>query len=150
MSETLHIRQARQDDIPVLLGLIEALYHHEQIAFDAECLAELLGTLISHPDQGEILLLIEGDQYAGYLVLTWCFSLEFSGRFGLLDELYVAPPFRGGGRAAQAIDAAIASCRGKNIQALRLEVTEGNDRAANVYRRHGFRTDPRRLMTLRL
>ena len=150
MSETLKIRPAGQDDIPALLPLIEALYQHEQIAFDAIRIADLLGSLIRQPDQGEVLLLDEGGQHAGYLVLTWCFSFEFGGRFGLLDELYVAPAFRSGGRAALAIHAAIARCREKGAGALRLEVTEGNDRAANVYRRHGFRTDPRRLMTLRL
>lgn len=124
-------------------------YRCEQIAFDAERQRTLLHELIAEPALGDPMVLLQGRALIGYFVLAHSFSLEFGGRFTLLDELYVAPAFRGGGHAGRAIEAALAQCCERGIGALRLEVSDGNEAAARLYQRHHFRPD-RRLMTRRL
>lgn len=141
------MQPATKADIPALVSLVEALYQHESIPFQAERTTQLLERLIDHSRFGAALLLREDGKLTGYFILTWCFSLEFDGAFGLLDELYILPEFRGGGRASRAIEHAKALCRQQGVQALRLEITDGNARAEAIYRRQGFRTDPRRLMS---
>lgn len=149
VSEPLAIRRAAPADLPVLLDLMRDFYQFEQIPFRRERLEPLLQQLIAEPALGDPMLLLAEEQTAGYFMLSWCFNLEFGGRFALLDELYIAPAFRSRGRASRAIQAAIAACRERGISALRLEISDGNAPAERLYHRHHFRPD-RRLMTLRL
>ena len=84
---------------------------------------------------------------AGYLVLTIGYSLEFHGRYGLLDELFVEEAFRGQGIGAQALAFAEQVCRLRGLRALRLEVGRQNPRAQDLYTRSGFEEHDRNLMT---
>src|SRR5690348_1265035 len=95
--------------------------------------------------------LIEDEHQAvGYLVLTVCFSLEFAGRFCLVDELFVSEESRGRGLGTQALEFATSWCRSQGMQALRLEVWTGNSGAIRLYERAGFALEERHLMTKRL
>ena len=86
-------------------------------------------------------------QTAGYLVLTVGYSLEFHGRYGLLDELFVEEAFRGRGVGMQALAFAEQVCRLRGLRALRLEVGHVNTRAQDLYTRSGFQVHDRNLMT---
>lgn len=55
-----------------------------------------------------------------------------------LFSMWVAPQARGSGAADRLIEAAIARARALGCSRIALEVTDGNDRAARVYLRHGF------------
>jgi ribosomal protein S18 acetylase RimI-like enzyme len=84
---------------------------------------------------------------AGYIVFLLGYSLEFGGRYGLLDELFVAPEYRGRGLATEALAFAGQQCRDRGWQAMRLEVGQENHRAQSLYRRSGFQMHDRFLMT---
>lgn len=86
-------------------------------------------------------------QTAGYMVLTIGYSLEFHGRYGLVDELFVEEAFRGQGIGTEALAFAEEVCRLRGLQALRLEVTRANPRAQALYSRAGFQAHDRDLMT---
>jgi GNAT superfamily N-acetyltransferase len=103
--------------------------------------------LFSHPGDGGLWLMEVGRETAGYLVVTACFSLEFGGRFGLLDELYFDEHWRGKGLGARAIAFAEDWCRAHGMDALRLEVAHNNEQALRLYQRAGFVTHHRDLMT---
>lgn len=150
MPDGLLIRAAQHGDVAALAEQVAALHAHEHIVSTPARCAQHLHTLIDHPELGCTLVLIESGALVGYCLLSWCFSLEFDGRFALLDELYIAPEFRGGGRARHAIEAAIDHCRSAGASALRLEVANDNHRAAELYRRLDFRAETRQLMTRRL
>ena len=83
----------------------------------------------------------------GYLCVTLCYSLEFGGRFALLDELYLEEAWRGKGIGAQAMAFAAEWSRGRGLAAIRLEVGHTNSRAIELYRREGFKAHDRHLMT---
>jgi GNAT superfamily N-acetyltransferase len=129
------------------LQLREQLYRHEDLAYEPGDAATLLQELLDNPSFGELWLIEVARQAAGYLLLTICYSLEFHGRFGLLDEFYLEEPFRGKGIGTAALEFAELACRGLGLKALRLEVAHGNVRALELYRRQGFAVDPRHLMT---
>jgi ribosomal protein S18 acetylase RimI-like enzyme len=137
------------------LDLMRAFYAEEKIAFDGAAQGRALDALLSDPSLGGVFLLRE-DAAApdaaplGHLVLTRGHSLEFGGRFLLLDELYLDPAVRGRGEGRRALDFAVHQARAAGAQALRLEVSRENHRAQAAYRRAGFVAETRDLMTLRL
>jgi hypothetical protein len=45
------------------------------------------------PGLAQIYFIFRGPELAGYFTLTFCFSLEFHGRFALFDELYLREPY---------------------------------------------------------
>jgi GNAT superfamily N-acetyltransferase len=106
-----------------------------------------LRALVANPIHGRAAIIRSGDVPVGYAVLCYGFSLEFCGRDGFIDEFYVAPEHRGRGIASAALARLADLARGDGIEALHLEVMDGNDRAARLYRRHGWEQRASRLMT---
>lgn len=143
----LHVRALAATDLPALLPVIRTFHADEGIAWDETRVRAGLESLLLHPAQGRLMLLERGGELAGYFVVGFCFSLEFGGRFGLLDELYVLPAHRGGGIGKRALEEVEALCAAEGLACVRLEVTDGNDHAREIYRRRGYAMHPRRLMT---
>lgn len=61
-----------------------------------------------------------------------------AGSAAELISMWVAPEARGRGVAGELIDQVDRWARREGAKQLRLAVTDGNDRAAALYRRHGF------------
>ena len=136
---------AAASDVDLVLAFMAGLYH--PIHWDEARARQALHDLLAHPESGGTWLIHAEGQPVGYLVLTICYSLEFHGRFVLLDELFVAEPYRGRGIGAQALAFAGEFCRIQGLRAIRLETAWQNSRAIELYRRAGFEVDPRHLMT---
>lgn len=105
---------------------------------DAEINQQVLLTLLENQQFGRIWLIECDGETAGYLVLTFGFSLEYSGRNALVDELFVGKQFRGFGAGKQAINFVTDFCRAENIKVIHLEVEQSNQRAQNLYCKSGF------------
>lgn len=135
-------------DIERLMPVLREFYAAERLPWNEAALRRALGVLVSDPSAGRLRLIVRDGEIAGYFVLGFCFSLEFGGRFGLLDELFVLPAHRGGGLAKRALGEAEALCRSEGLDALRLEVNDDNAHARGIYERAGYVAHPRRLMTL--
>ncbi len=130
-----------------LLAFQSRLYAGESIGFVPETARADAAWLLSHPEAGAMWLIEADGQSAGYLVLTVCASLEFHGRFALLDELYLDGPFRGSGLGAQAVEFAAHWARSQGMRALRLEVAHENAAALALYRKASFIDHHRHLLT---
>jgi ribosomal protein S18 acetylase RimI-like enzyme len=127
--------------IPSALALREQLYLHEDLVCEPGDAPRLLQELLDNPQFGSLWLFKILGETAGYLLLTFCYSLEFHGRFALLDEFYVAERWRGQEIGSAALDFAERECRARGLHALRLEVMHANSRALNLYLRRGFAPD---------
>ena len=130
-----------------VLQFMSRLYEHDELAYSPARARSASEWLLANPESGAIWLIEADGKDAGYIVVTVCVSIEFGGRFALLDELYLDPPWRGQGIAAQAIDFAAAWAASRAISALRLETAVDNAHAIHVYRKSGFTVDSRHLMT---
>lgn len=146
-TDDIVFRAARPGDVGALLPVVRSFHADEGIAWNEAQVRDAIAALLSHPAHGRLLLIERGGALAGYLVVGFCFSLEFGGRYGLLDELYVLPGQRAGGIGRLALAQVDALCREQGLRAVRLEVGDGNPRARELYERSGYRTHPRRLMT---
>ncbi len=124
--------------------MMEALWVHEGIAFDAAAVRKALAVLFSDPGLGRVWLALVEDSIAGYAMGTWGCSTEQGGRFLLLDELFVLPEFRGRGVGAATLAFVEKEAERDGAGAVRIEVGVENGPARELYRAAGY-TDPRRL-----
>jgi ribosomal protein S18 acetylase RimI-like enzyme len=136
-----------EQEIPTLLGLMREFYADQHMRFDEDVARSGLKKLLADTSLGQACFIYHSAELAGYFVLTVCFSLEFHGRFGLLDELYIRGPFRGRHLGQAVIAFAETVCKQTGIKALRLEVGRGNEAAQALYRACGFVEDARNLFT---
>lgn len=127
--------------------MMKDLYSHGSHPFSAEGARRATLALLEGPLFGNVWLLKVAEEVVGYMVLTFGFSLEFGGRDALLDELFINEKYRGSGLGKQALHFAFEHCKEAGIRALHLEVLTGNDTAAAIYMRSGFKKDDRQLMT---
>src|ERR1051326_2095095 len=134
-------------DIPAVLEMMREFYSQQHMRFDEDTARSAINKLLKSPEQGEIYLIFRGPALAGYFALTFCFSLEFHGRFALLDELYLREPFRRQKRGRGFVGFAEGICRREAIAGMRLEGGRDNEPAQALYRQSGFEEDARNLMT---
>jgi GNAT superfamily N-acetyltransferase len=134
-------------DLPALLKLMREFYAQQQMDFDEPAASRAATRALNHPELGQIYFIFRGAELAGYFALTFCFSLEFHGRFGLLDELYLLEPHRRKKLGTAVLAFAEDLCKKAGIRALRLEVGRGNLPAQSLYRTTGFKEEERNLLT---
>lgn len=75
----------------------------------------------------------------GYVLVTHFYSNEYDGNVALLDELYIAPQYRGQGAGGKVMQALLRWVEEQGFCAAILETTPDNDRARALYVRNGFR-----------
>lgn len=144
------VRLAAPPDLEAVLALHRDFFAEDGYAFEEEESRRNLARLLAEPGLGRLFVLEAAGRLAGYLVLTFGFSLEFGGRDALVDELYVAPGHRGRGLGTQGLAAAEAACRTLGIRTVHLVVERHKTGVRELYRRLGFVAPPRDVMTKRL
>ncbi|HWS90863.1 MAG TPA: GNAT family N-acetyltransferase [Pyrinomonadaceae bacterium] len=140
-------RPAEPSDADALVEMMRGLYEHDRSPFDESAHRAALALLFESDAHALAYLLLSGAEVAGYVVITFGFSLEFRGRDAFIDELFVKDEFRGRGLGGEAIRFAEGVCRERGVRALHLEVDRENARAQSVYRRAGFVDHKNYLMT---
>jgi ribosomal protein S18 acetylase RimI-like enzyme len=146
-NSVVHIVPATLAEEPVLRELMVEFYAHEGLVFDAVRTLGAFRTLVADPNLGRVWLFYVDGDVVGYTAVTVCFSLEFAGRYALVDELYVREAYRGRGIGARALALATEACRDLDVAAVRLEVDTWNTRAMDLYRRLGFELQERFMMS---
>ena len=144
----INFRFAGQADSAALLPLMKDFYAFERLQFDADRTSALLLQLIENQQFGRLILFDESGSLVGYMVLGFGFSLEFHGRDCFIDEFYVVPAYRSRGIGQAAVAFAVEVCRSEGIKAVHLEADHINVRGYEFYKRLGFKSHPRHLMTL--
>jgi ribosomal protein S18 acetylase RimI-like enzyme len=134
-------------ELPALLEMMREFYSQQHMQFDETAATMAVSKALSNPELAQIYLIFRGAELAGYFALTFCFSLEFHGRFALLDEIYLREPYRRQKLGKAVVTFAEDACRKAGVKALRLEVGRDNQGAQSLYRAAGFIEDERNLMT---
>ncbi len=143
----IEVLEAQESDTGELVAMMRDFYTELGEPFDENRAERALRALLADPSCGTAWVFREGGRAAGYLVVTHGYSLEFSGRIAVVDEVYTVPEMRGWGIGARALALAEEHCRRNGIEALRLEVHQENRRALALYERNGFEAHDRYLMT---
>ena len=129
-----------QDD-PTIIELCLGLYREDPSPepVDANNISRTLAMFRAEPARGKAVVLEVDGRVVGYSLLASFWSNELGGATCVIDELYVAPPFRSMGYSS-ALVAALRQGKlwGERPIALCLEVTPSNSRALGLYKRLGF------------
>ncbi|MGD1853234.1 MAG: GNAT family N-acetyltransferase [Leptolyngbyaceae cyanobacterium] len=128
------------DDFPRLLPMVETYHEFENITMGDTARENALRTLLTSPSLGSIWLIFTNHQLAGYIALTFGYSIEFGGRDAFIDEFYIQPQFRGLGLGQQTLKFIQQAAKAGNVCALHLEVARDNENAKSLYTRANFRS----------
>src|ERR1041385_1596017 len=104
-------RVADPSDADTLVEMMRDFNAHERIAFDESEVRAVLARLFANDSYGLPCLILLGAEVAGYVVITFGFSVEFRGRDAFIDELFVKDEFRGRGLGVAALRFAEGACR---------------------------------------
>jgi ribosomal protein S18 acetylase RimI-like enzyme len=136
-----------EQEMPVLLKMMRDFYSQQEMHFEEAVASHAIQKILGDPGLGQIYLIYRGAELAGYFALTFCYSLEFHGRFALFDELYLLEAYRAQKLGKAVVAFAEELCKKAGLKALRLEVGRENQPAQSLYRTAGFEEDKRNLMT---
>ncbi len=132
-----------------LFPFVEAFYKHFNYPYHETEKRHALTQLLQDPSAGRAYLILHGKP-AGYVLLSFYFSLEYGGRTAIIDELFVDPTCRQRGIGTQTLQLIETACDGLGVRALHLESERENTRAIALYSKLGFLDLHRHLLTKRL
>jgi GNAT superfamily N-acetyltransferase len=144
------VRPALPGDVPRLVALMAEFYGESGYPLPAEAAARTFRHLLADERLGRAWLLEDSGEAAGFVVLTFCFSMEYGGMQGFVDDLFVRPASRGRGLVAAGLAEVRRTCEALGVRALRVETGPENDPARRLYARSGFTDSGRLLLTLPL
>lgn len=133
-----------------MLALMRDFYVEEKLPYVESRASRAVTELLSSPSLGVIFICRNGSNALGYVAGTVCFSLEFGGRYALLDELYLGPAARGRGESKRALACIEAWARDQGVTATRLEVNHDNEKALSIYLKSGYTDDKRHMLSKRV
>ena len=110
------------------------------------CITELL----NYPKYGSVFLIKHSGAIAGYLILSFGYSLEYGGRDAFIDEFYIKEDFRNKGIGSYTLDYIIKYAKATGLKALHLEVKEKHNNASRLYGRAGFSKRNSEFMSLKI
>ncbi len=104
----------------------------------SEKLKSTLAELLAHPKYGSVFLIKQANEYVGYAVLCFGYSLEYGGRDAFIDELFIKKDFRNKKIGSEVLDYICKYANTTGIKTLQVEVKEKHQDAARLYERKGF------------
>jgi ribosomal protein S18 acetylase RimI-like enzyme len=135
---TLEIRAADESDVPALVTLMAAFYAESEYPLPPEPAARAFRALLADPQLGGVWLAESDGVAVGHIVLVLCFSMEYGGLRGVIEDLYVRPDVRRHGVGVRLLAAARASALERGVRALQVEVGAENEVARRLYDRAGY------------
>ncbi|HEX4871448.1 MAG TPA: GNAT family N-acetyltransferase [Nevskiaceae bacterium] len=146
----LRLRLAQAADLPRLAAYVAAFHALEGLPAGGPSLA-VLQPLLGESPHGRLWLIELDEAPAGYLAITFGYSIEFGGRDAFIDELFLLPEHRGRGLGRAVLEQLRRAAAALGLRALHLEVARGNERAQRLYHEAGYRPRPQfTLMSLPL
>jgi ribosomal protein S18 acetylase RimI-like enzyme len=135
---------ARRADAQALLNAFlreDAHYLDASGAYGDEGLPALkraLGLFLRRSDLGFVWLAYVDGEPAAVCVVCYAVSTSIGGLVAKLDDVYVASHMHGRGVGTQMLQALIKELKRKRVRRIDTSVHNGNDGAANYYKKNGF------------
>jgi GNAT superfamily N-acetyltransferase len=140
------IRPARAQDVDDLVAMMREFYRESGLALTSTAAARAFRTLLDNRSLGRVWLLESDGRSAGYVALTLCFSLEFGGTRGFVEDLFVRRAARNLGLGTAALQVVKQCCHDLGIRALVVETSQADVSARRLFASAGF--EPRGLALL--
>ena len=144
------VRRAVATDQESVLELMRGYCQEVQTPLSDEHLLEALVPLISNEQLGDLLVAEQGEELAGYLVITWGWGIESGGAEALIDEMYVSPAYRNQGVGTLLMTEAQSRASAKDVKVIFLETEQNNPESRELYDRLGFEIESSIWMSKRI
>ena len=144
------MKRAFPNDVQRLVTMMAEFYAESGYQLNHQRATEAFAALLADVRLGYVWFILADGQDVGYVVLTLCYSMEYGGLSGFVDDLFVRLPFRRAGLGAAALAEVRAFCTELGARAIHVETGRDNAAAQAVYRRIGFTQTDRELLALRL
>lgn len=134
------ITLAVEKDIPELCQLLGYLFDQET-EFEQDIEAQQCGLkiIIVTPEIGNILVVRKEGLIIGMVSLLYSVSTALGGRVCMLEDMVVAPEFRGSNSGSELLEHAIEYARKQGALRITLLTDQDNEAAQRFYHRQGFR-----------
>jgi GNAT superfamily N-acetyltransferase len=131
----LLIREARPNDVPLLLALFRELAEYERLQDQLHATEELLHrALFSERPAAEALLAERGPDPVGYALFYPTFSTFLAIQGVWLEDLFVRPAHRKSGAGRALLAAVAARARDRGAERLEWSALDWNELALGFYR----------------
>ncbi len=137
------IRRATLDDLDSLLPLVRGYREFYKQAHDPAAERDFMHRHLSAGSSIVFLACDDLEQAIGFAQLFQTFSTVHLRSALILEDLFVAPPARGGGTASALLEAAIQYARQSGASGMFLETAIENTAAQRVYERNGWSREAR-------
>ncbi|MEI7694952.1 MAG: GNAT family N-acetyltransferase [Chlorobium sp.] len=139
VSEFSEIRAAVPEDIPRCAELLEILFNQEnEFIPDSEAQSRGLFLVIHNPELGRIFVCVVDGIIQGMVMLLFTVSTFLGEKVALLEDMVVAPEWRGHGAGSLLIDYALEFAREDGVKRITLLTDRDNELAQQFYRSKGF------------
>jgi GNAT superfamily N-acetyltransferase len=132
------LRLARPEDVPVILGFVQALAAFEQLSHEVVATeADFLEALFGEPARAEALVAEIGSEPVGFALWFYNFS-TFRGRHGLfVEDVYIDPAHRGAGIGREIFRFLARHAISQGCARMDWDVLNWNEKAIRFYRSLG-------------
>lgn len=141
------VRRAGAGDLAALQALFEAFYREEGLAHATNAVAKNLPGLLDREDTA-CFVADAGGELAGAVALSTSYGLEV-GLYAEMEDIYVAPGWRGRGVASSLVDAILKEARARgcaDVQVLLTANAQAKTELTKWYARRGFAATGRTLL----
>jgi len=101
-------------------------------------LKRALELFLRRSDLGFVWLAYADREPAAVCVISYAISTSIGGLVAKLDDVYVAPHLHGRGVGTEMMKSLIGELKRKRVRRIDTSVHDGNDAAANYYKKNGF------------
>jgi GNAT superfamily N-acetyltransferase len=135
----MQIGTVTEEDLADLLPLMRAYCDFYESHPSDDALLALSRALIADPEHEGVQFLARGDGRGaiGFATLFWSWETNAGARIGVMNDLFVSPPWRGTGVADALIAACRDRCNDRGAARLTWQTAPDNRRAQAVYDRVG-------------
>ncbi len=135
----LSIAPASEKDADAICQLLSVLFSQEaDFSFDSEKQTRAVNAILSHPEQGQVLLVKKDRVVVGMVSLLYLISTAMGGKVAMLEDMIIAEDYRSQGLGQRLLQAAINFARDQGCLRITLLTDADNDRAQQFYQQHGF------------
>jgi GNAT superfamily N-acetyltransferase len=140
-SDPAAVREARPEDVPLLLELFRELAEYERLEHELHATEERVReALFGDRPAAEALIAERGPEVAGYALFFPTFSSFLAVQGVWLEDLFVRPAHRKGGVGSALLAAVAARVRERGGERLEWAALDWNELALGFYRRIGAQT----------
>ncbi len=137
-NDAIAVRPLVESDVPAVAALLAAQLREHEIPVRQERLVTALKGILSHGEQGIVLVAARASRHMGVAYVSFARPLEHDGEVAWLEELYVSPESRELGVGTRLLREVVARAEARGCLSVELEVKRGHERVLSLYGREGF------------